>query len=112
MCHCLSVCLSVRHKPVPVFKPKRIETTGRSELVFGMDTSFHIIILHCVVKKFGYFSPKLAPNSGVISPRQIDRVVDNSLGLLDHIYDGRHAVAGRSMLYTHCAHSFVRVRRP
>ena len=49
---CLSVCLS------------QVETAERIELVFSMGASFHLSIVHCIVRKFSVFSI-FAPNSGV-----------------------------------------------
>jgi len=63
-----------------------IETTGRIELVFGTQASFHLAHTFCVIRKFryfqklGYFHLKLCPKlrTWKISPRQVDRAVNNT----------------------------------
>ena len=63
-----------------------IETTGRIELVFGTQVSFHPAHTFCVIRKFrylqklGYFHLKLCSilRTWKISPRQVDLVVNNT----------------------------------
>ena len=53
------IVFTARRYASAVFATSRccIETTGRTELVFGIDShrGFLPLIPHCVVKKFGYF---------------------------------------------------------
>ena len=63
-----------------------IETTGRIELVFGMEASFHPSHVHCY--KEIWASPEIKvlspgtlsqiPDFETISPRQLDRIVNKS----------------------------------
>jgi len=98
-CVCLDICLSVTSRYC-------IKTTGRIELSFSMEASSHLIA-HCVIRRFEYFRKqgyfpliplKLCSKlwTWKISPRQVDRVVNESsstVELVDDTYDGRSVVA-------------------
>jgi len=79
------VCPSVRPSHAGIF----FETTGRIEVVFGMWAIFTYPV-QCFAKKlgylckYGYYPLELCPKlwTWKISPRQVDRVVNNSITLI------------------------------
>ena len=117
VCLCLSVCLSVYHK-----SEFYIETAKRIELFFGMGLSS--TSPNCVVREFGYLQNKctslwnFVPNSVLRrfrrgkSSRSCCQQNLWTVELVDHTCDGRRIVAGPTMLYIHCAHKLLHVRRP